>query len=261
MIISFIGFGNMAKAIAHGLLHDSNLTLRAASPSLTAEINQHGIMTHHDNKAIVTDAHVIILGVKPIQMATVMADIASHIPPKALVISIASGITLSWFIPYLPKTAIVRAMPNIAASIGESATPLIANQLVTSEQKQWALHIFNRIGISTWAEKEVVMDAFTALSGSGPAYVFLFMEAMIKAGVQLGIPMETAKTFTLQTVEGAINLAWNSQSSLETLRKSVTSKAGTTEAAIDVLNKHGFNEIIATAMENACNRAKELGRL
>jgi pyrroline-5-carboxylate reductase len=257
MNISFIGFGNMAKAMAAGLLNHYNL--RAASPTLPIGINENGIKTFANNLSVVTDADIIILAVKPALMDTVFEEICETIPKHCLVISIASGISLPWFAKKGPKVAIVRAMPNIAAAIGESATPLIANALVSAEQKQWAEEIFTRIGIITWVKKEADIDAFTALSGSGPAYVFLFMEAMIKAGVDLGIEENIATSFALQTVHGALSLASQSKRGLADLRKSVTSPAGTTAAALEVFSKEGFEEIVCKAMKAACERAEELG--
>ena len=260
MKISFIGFGNMAKAMSKGFLHDKNNQLRAAAPSLPIGINEDGIQTYSDNLAVISDADILILAVKPAQMSMVLAQISPNLPSKCLVISIASGIPLSWFETHRPNTAIIRAMPNIAAAIGKGATPLIANEFVSHQQKQWAEKLLTSIGIITWATTESDIDAFTALSGSGPAYVFLFMEAMIKSAIALGIPDDTAKSFTLQTFEGALSLARESTLDLAELRKTVTSPAGTTAAAIEVLTRHGFDKLIHDAMKAAYDRAKVLGR-
>ncbi len=259
MKISFIGFGNMAKAIADGLLCDANYELRAASPSLPLYIPPHGIKTYPDNLAVVADADIIILAVKPAMMREVVAQMSSRLPSQCLVISIAAGIGLSWFTDYIPGTAVVRAMPNIAAAIGKAATPLIANQHTTLEQKKWAEHIFTQIGLTTWADKEADIDAFTALSGSGPAYIFKFMEAMIHAACDLGITDDIAKSFTLQTFQGALSLASENQLSLGELRKKVTSPGGTTAAAVEVLTQRGFDELIHAAMKAAYDRAQQLG--
>ena len=259
MKISFIGFGNMAKAMAKGLLRDKKNELRAASPSLATGINEEGIYTSPDNLAVIAGADIIILAVKPMQMAVVFEQISMQLPPHCLVISIATGKSLSWFANYSPGTAIVRAMPNLAAAIGKSATPLIANKFVTEEQKQWAEHVFTSIGLTTWAQKEADIDSFTALSGSGPAYIFMFMEAMIKAAIALGLSDDIAKSFALQTFDGALSLASESKLDLVQLRKMVTSPAGTTAAAIEVLTAHGFEEMIYAAMKAAHDRARVLG--
>lgn len=259
MKISFIGFGNMAKAMAKGLLLDKKNVLRAASPSLALGTNKDGIKTSPNNLDVVSNADIIILAVKPMQMTTVFAQISKKLPPHCLVISIATGIGLPWFAKLAPGSAIVRAMPNIAAAIGKAATPLIANEFVSDEQKKWAEQIFTSIGLTTWAEKESDIDAFTALSGSGPAYIFMFMDAMIKAAIALGITAGIAKSFAIQTFEGALSLARESELNLVELRKMVTSPAGTTAAAVDVLTQHDFDELIYDAMKAAFDRARVLG--
>ena len=190
----------------------------------------------------------------------VLTQIRTILPPHCLIISVAAGLSLTWFANRSPNTAVLRAMPNIAASIGLSATPLIANEFVTETQKQCAEQIFTRLGLITWATKESDIDAFTALSGSGPAYIFMFMDAMIKAAIDLGLADDVAKSFTLQTFHGALNVASESKLNLVELRKKVTSPAGTTAAAIEVLTEHGFNDLIFDAMKAACERARALGR-
>ena len=259
MKISFIGFGNMAKALAQGLLGDETNELRAASPSLPIGVNEQGIRTFSDNLAIVSDADIIILAVKPAQMTTVLSEISTQLPAHCLLISIVTGISLSWFATFSQAIAVVRAMPNIAAATGLSATPLIANKFATADQRQWAEQLFARIGIITWVKNEAEINRFTALSGSGPAYVFLLMEAMIKAATDLGMTEDIAKSFTLQTFKGAVRLACKSKLSLAELRNTVTSPAGTTAAAIEVLTKHGFDQLIHAAMLAACDRARQLG--
>ena len=261
MKISFIGFGNIAKAMAQGLLQNKTNELFAAAPSLPISINEKGIKTNSDNLAVLADADIIILAIKPALMKSVFTQIKSKIPDNCLVITVASGISLAWFAKQSPKTAVVRAMPNIAASIGESATPLIANALVTKKQRQCAEQIFTSIGLITWTENEAEIDAFTALSGSGPAYVFMFMEAMVNAATDLGISQNIATSFALQTFNGALNYALKSKQSLTELRQMVTSPAGTTAAALDVLKQHHFDELIHKAMKAAHDRAQELGRI
>ncbi len=260
MNISFIGFGSMAQALAKGLIKNPMNTLRAAAPSLSVGINERGIQTDPNNLAVIPDADILILAVKPAQMNTVLMQLNTiQLPKHCLIISIASGLSLHWFANLLPQAAIVRAMPNIAAAVGKGATPLIANAFVTPEQKKMAEEIFISIGIITWAKKESLMDAFTALSGSGPAYVFLFLEAIIAAGIDLGINDAIAKNFALQTFNGALCLAAESKLSLAELRKTVTSPAGTTAAAMAVFTKNQLNDTIRKAMEAAFLRAQALG--
>ncbi len=261
MNISIIGFGNMAQAIAQGLSKDETNVLRASAPSLSIGINKMGIQTHHDNLATTADADVIILAVKPSQMAAVLVEISPTLPAHCLMISVAAGLRLSWLAERMkPGMAIVRAMPNIAAQVGQAATPLIANEWVTALQKQETEQIFTSIGLSTWLDQERDMETFTALSGSGPAYVFLFMELMIRAAIDLGLTEAVATTFTLQTFKGALSLASLSELSLDALRKKVTSPAGTTAVAIDVLMSQGLDKLITAAMQAAHERACTLGR-
>lgn len=259
MNISFIGFGHMAQAIATGLLHHKNYTLSAAAPSLTISVNQQGIQTHPDNLAILPGADVVILAVKPMQMESILKQIKPALPKNTLIISIAAGLTLPWFEKQLAHTPMVRAMPNMAAAIGKSATPLMANPWVSQRQKENADLIFSHVGITTWLQHEKEINAFTALSGSGPAYVFLFIEALITAATTLGMAEPLAKSFALQTVNGALSLALESTLPLHELRQQVTSPKGTTEAAIQVLNMHHFDKIILEAMRAAEERAQQLG--
>lgn len=261
MNISFIGFGHLGKAIASGLLKDKSHRIRAAAPSLSVGVQENGIQTDFDNLAVLPHTEVVILAVKPAQMEAVFTEIYDHIPEHCLVISIAAGLTLSWFGKrggnHIP---LVRTMPNVCSGVSKSATPMIANACVSDTQKRQAEKIFSSIGMTTWIEDEQLMNAYTALSGSGPAYVFLFMQSMIKAGVHLGLNEADAKAFTLQTLDGAVNLARDSDLDLDVLRNTVTSPGGTTAAALNVFLEHGFKELVFDAMAAAFERAKELGQ-
>jgi pyrroline-5-carboxylate reductase len=259
MNIHFIGYGNMAKAIARRLTQQDLYSLAAAAPSLTVGVNKDQIRTHHDNKEIIKDADIIILAVKPINMSLVLHEIMPDLPPDCLLISVAAGLSLSWFSEHCGKNqAIIRTMPNTPASLGLAATPMIANEYTSPTQKKQAELIFSQIGLTTWAKNEDDMDTFTALSGSGPAYVFLFMEAMINAAVAMGLNESIAKTFTLQTFSGALKLVQNSDLSLNQLKTKVTSPGGTTAAALDILHEQ-LDALIFAAMSAAKNRAHELG--
>lgn len=258
MNICFIGYGNMAKAIARGLISHIDYSLTAASPSLTAGKNNQGITTEPDNRTAVQEADIIILAVKPAQMSAVLAEILPVLPPACLLISVAAGLSLTWFAQQGINQALVRSMPNTPAAIGLGATPLIANKHVCAQQKKQAELIFSRIGITTWVSTEDEMDAFTALSGSGPAYVFLFIESLIDAAAALGINESDAKLFALQTVAGSVKLAQESNLSLNELRTKVTSPGGTTAAALNILQPQ-LNQLIITAMRAAKERAAELG--
>lgn len=259
MKISFIGYGNMAKAIARGLKQNDLYKLSAAAPSLTDGVNNEGVSTHYDNKKIVSEADIIILAVKPTQMKNILQEINPYISPDCLLISVAAGLSLAWFENQCNKhQAVIRTMPNTPAALGLGATPMIGNEYARAEQKKQAELIFSNIGLTSWAMNEEEMDAFTALSGSGPAYVFLFIETMIDAAIALGLPSDIAKTFALQTVQGAIKLAQHSDFSLTQLRTQVTSPGGTTAAALGILQKQ-LPELILEAMRAAKNRSHELG--
>lgn len=261
MRVSIIGFGNMAKAFAHGLLRDPKNHLQVASPSLPIGINNDGIHTHHNNQSIIPNADIVILAVKPTQMEAVLTEISPLLSNDQLVISIAAGLTFNWFMKRLPKhTALVRAIPNLAAKCGQSATPLIANTFVTPTQRTATERIFLSSGIITWTEQESDLDAFTALSGSGPAYLFLFMNAMVHAGITLGLPEDIARSFAIQTVQGAVSLAATDSLSLSELQKAVTSKGGTTAAAIQVFQNHNLDKVVLEAMTAAYQRSQELAK-
>ncbi|MDI9817957.1 MULTISPECIES: pyrroline-5-carboxylate reductase [unclassified Legionella] len=259
MKISFIGFGNMAKAIAQSLINQKEYQLFASFPSAIQGINGEGITTSPDNREVIKDADIVILAIKPAQMPEVLGEIALFLPMKSLVISIAAGISVSWLQSQCRKEqAIIRSMPNTPIAVGKGATPLIANDQVTIEQKQWVEKLFQNTGIISWVTEESQMDPFTALSGSGPAYVFLFMEAMIKAAQKLGLDENIAKQFTMQTIAGAVELAEQSEFDISELRKKVTSPAGTTAAALTVLQQQDFETLVFNAMKAACGRAREL---
>lgn len=258
MNISFIGFGRMAQAMAQKLSSVKEYTLRAASPSLPLGINPQGVHTYADNKRVITDADLLILAVKPTQMSAVLTEIHALLPKKIIVISIAAGLSLSWLNKHCPDKPMVRAMPNIAAALGQSATPLIANEIISEQQKTQVEQLFNLLGITTWVQKENQMNVFTALSGSGPAYVFLFMNSMIKAAVSLGISEDIARIFALQTVQGALCLATENKTTLDDLINQVTSPSGTTAAAMAVFKDHDLEGVVHEAMLAATTRAKEL---
>lgn len=259
MNICFIGFGSMAKAIANGLLQQGTDSLTASSPSLTTGVNKDGIKTYNDNKEAVKGNEVIILAVKPLLMNAVLAELAPALSPNCLVISVAAGLSLSWFNTHgLDKKAVIRTMPNTPAAVSMAATPLIANEYVNTEQKNSAERIFSSIGITTWAQHEEEIDGFTALCGSGPAYVFAFIQAMIDAATDLGLDEPTARLFALQTFDGAIKLAKNSDLSLNELKSKVTSPGGTTEAALNILTPQ-LNSLIFATMNAAKQRSMELG--
>lgn len=260
MKISFLGFGNMAKAIAESLCNNNDMVLFAAAPSLPETQNPDGISTHFSNSAIVEQADIIVVAVKPDKVQTVLTEINPQLSKQCVVLSIAAGVSLETLAMSCPKEQpIVRSMPNTPIAVGKGATALIANEYVTKEQTRWINQLFACSGISTWVTEENDIDALTALSGSGPAYVFLFLEAMIAAARELGIDDSVATTFALQTMSGTCALLETSGLSPQQLRNKVTSPAGTTAAAIAILQHHGFEALLSKAMHAAFERAKQLG--
>jgi len=261
MKICFIGYGNMAKAISQGIAHDPDLRIFATAPSLPANGSLNGVTTHYDNTQFISDADIVVLAVKPAKTATVLQSIKQHVPAKCVIVSIVAGITLARLAKECPpQQAIIRSMPNIAISVGKGATPLIANANVSSRQQQQVEQLFQGSGITTWLDDEHLIDVFTALSGSGPAYIFLFIEAMIKAAEKLGLPSELASLFTMQTFAGALAMLEQNPDP-EALRKKVTSPAGTTAAALAILQQRDFESILLSAMQAACERSVELGKI
>jgi len=262
--LAFIGSGNMATALINGLLADGYPADSITASDQLAEKRENlagsGIHTTDDNCDAVSGADVVILAVKPQILQVVCQEIEPAIKQsKALVISIAAGITESSLSNWLGKdTAIVRTMPNTPAMLQSGATVLHANVNTSADQKDIAESILRAVGITLWLDTEKQIDAATALSGSGPAYYFLFMEAMSRAGVDMGLTEETAHLLTLQTALGAARMAMESNDLPEVLRKKVTSPGGTTEAAITHLQNQKFEDIISQAMQAARSRAEEL---
>lgn len=259
MKIGFIGFGNMARSIAMGL-NSPEFELYAAAPSLPNGANAQGVHTYSSNLKVVEKVDIIILSVKPKHISEVWEEIHDKISPHQLIITIAAGINLTWFEKRNAHLAIIRAMPNIAVAVGQGVTTLFAGAHTTAEQRQCAEHIFSNSGITSWLRTESEIDICTALSGSGPAYIFLFMDAMIQAAKRLGLEEETAKKLTLHTFQGASTLAQRCNSSLMELKKQVTSPGGTTAAALEILEQTTISDIIDTAIKAAYERARQLAR-
>lgn len=265
--IAFIGAGNMATSLVGGLVArgvPANRIL-ASDPSMEAlqklELS-FGIGVSADNAEAARNAEVIVLAVKPQVMKPVAQSIATIVAAqKPLVISIAAGISLDSLQCWLGhEAAIVRCMPNTPALVQLGATAMYANPNVSPAQKNRATQILSAVGISLWLQSENELDAVTALSGSGPAYYFLMMEAMITAGIKMGLAAETAKQLTLQTALGAATMAANSADSPAELRRKVTSPNGTTEQAILSFQRDHFEAMVDRALEAARQRSVSLSQ-
>ena len=218
------------------------------------------IMTTTDNNGAVEGADVVVLAVKPQVMESVAQALASSISKQQpLVISIAAGIPESALRHWLGENvAIVRSMPNTPAMVQSAATAMYANPYVSDDQRNIAESILRAVGIVIWVDQEPMMDAATALSGSGPAYMFLFIEALQAAGHELGFSEDTAYLLALQTAFGAAKMALESEEDATMLRQRVTSPGGTTERAIKALQEGGFKELMSKALHAATERSREL---
>ncbi|MEJ2316766.1 MAG: pyrroline-5-carboxylate reductase [Gammaproteobacteria bacterium] len=263
--IAFIGAGNMAGALIRGLLKDGHPAERiiAMDPDrrkLDAFSSESNINCTTDSSSAVSAADVVVLAVKP----QVMADVAQQLAPavrkyRPLVLSVAAGIRIEHLRHWLgDDCAIVRTMPNTPAMLQAGATGLFASDTVSDEQRSLAESIMRAAGITIWVEHEGLIDAVTAVSGSGPAYFFLFMEQMIRSAQSLGLGEEEATLLTLQTALGAARMALESDDSPATLRAKVTSPGGTTEQAIRVFEQEGLERILKQAMTAARDRSIEL---
>jgi pyrroline-5-carboxylate reductase len=296
-IISFIGAGNMATSIIKGLLKENypaeNIWASNNNVGQLNELKNLNINLTSDNRYAVQMANIVVLAVKPQILKSVAIEIADLIQEKKpLVISIAVGISLNSLERYLysqqldfwqvqqedcelsgntgknssaknissQTLALIRCMPNIPALIGCGATGLFANQHCSNIQKNAAESIFRSVGIIVWLPKEEQIDVVAALSGSGPAYFFLFIDALEQAGVELGLSKETAKLLTLQTALGSARMAIENKKSMTELRQEVTSPGGTTEQALKSLNSDHFCDIVKKALKAAKNRAEELAK-
>jgi pyrroline-5-carboxylate reductase len=263
--IAFIGAGNMGRAILGGLVRGgtSAMALRAADADPAARervTGELGVFATADNGVAAADADVLVLAVKPQQLPAVARGLATAVAARRpLVLSIAAGIATrslaEWF---GAGTPIVRAMPNTPALIGRGTSALYATPETDGAGRALAEHIMQAIGAVHWLDDEAQMDAVTALSGSGPAYVFRVIECMAAAGEALGLPPALARRLALETVGGAAALAEQSAHEPATLRAQVTSKGGTTEQALRVLEEGGLEALFLRALGAARDRSREL---
>ncbi|BBB23867.1 pyrroline-5-carboxylate reductase [Isorropodon fossajaponicum endosymbiont JTNG4] len=264
-LIGFIGAGNMAHAIISGLINNGTKhnqikisdTNEALLSFRKAEFN---LEVFTDNAKLATQCNVIVLAVKPQVLSSVCKDLKDKLTTNTLIISIAAGVRLRDIERWLGDSqAIVRTMPNTPALLNQGITGLFANEQVSDKQKSLAENILNSVGECLWVDDEDLLDAITAVSGSGPAYFFLMLESMTKAGAALGLDEAVAQKLSIQTALGASMMASSSEDSPQQLRNKVTSKNGTTQAAIESFQDQDFEMIIAHAMRAAFDRANEIG--
>ncbi|WP_167143400.1 pyrroline-5-carboxylate reductase [Pseudomonas sp. OTU750018] len=261
--IAFIGAGNMAASLIGGLrAQGTDASAIRASDRGAEQRNkisaEHGIETFASNAEAIQGADVIVLSIKPQVMKEVCLDLAAHIGEQQLVVSIAAGISCASLESWLGPRAIVRCMPNTPALLRQGVSGLYSNAQVSPAQRQQAEQLLSAVGLALWLDQEAQIDAVTAVSGSGPAYFFLLIEAMTAAGEKLGLPRETAAQLTLHTALGAARMAVASDVDASELRRRVTSPAGTTEAAIKTFQADGFETLVEKALNAAAHRSAEL---
>jgi pyrroline-5-carboxylate reductase len=266
MKITFIGGGNMASALIAGLAGKlaAGADIHVVDPNAEALqrlASQHGVSTATSIDAAVTGAEVVVLAVKPQQMREVAASLLPQLAARQpLVLSIAAGIRGADLSRWLGGYgAIVRCMPNTPALIGMGITGMVAMPGASQAQKDAADSILKAVGQTVWLDDEAQIDPVTALSGSGPAYVFYFLEAMQQAALEMGLSAEQGKALALATFTGAAQLAAQSPDVVEVLRQRVTSKGGTTHAAITSMEAAGVKQAIVAAIKAAAARGRELG--
>ncbi|MFA6231220.1 MAG: pyrroline-5-carboxylate reductase [Rhodanobacter sp.] len=263
--IAFIGGGNMARSLIRGLLRtgwvaDAITVSEPGEEPRESLRSEFGIACHAESWLAADNADVLLLAVKPQIMLSVREDLCDTLQRnRPLLISIAAGVRIDqlerWFGDDLP---VVRCMPNIPASIGVGATAMCGNHRVSTAQRAHAQHILSAVGLTCWVEDETQMDTITALSGSGPAYFFAFVEALVDAAVAQGLPRDVASALAVQTCLGAGRMLAESQETPSALRRRVTSPNGTTQAALESFTTDGLSRITASAMAAATRRSMEL---
>ena len=268
MNIGFVGGGNMARSLIGGLLSTGRqpAQLYVSEPDVDKRryfVDQFGVHADDDNQGVVAVCDLVVLAVKPQLLQQVLLPLRSHLQDRRpLLLSIAAGIREPDIQRWCGgEIAIVRAMPNTPALVGSGATGLYANSIVNREQRDVAESLMRAVGVTVWLEQESLLDPVTALSGSGPAYFMLFMEALEDAARDSGLDAKTARLLTLETCVGAAKLALESGEELSLLRRRVTSPGGTTERAVAVMEQARLREIVAEAFNAASTRADELGTL
>ncbi len=267
--LTFIGGGNMAASLIGGLLADNmaakQITVADPKASTRDSLASHfGVNTREDNAAAIASADVVVLAVKPQVLQSVAETLAPVVQEsQPLVVTVAAGIRSADLNRWLggeagEPVAVVRAMPNTPALLQTGATGLFANAQVNAAQRDLAESILRAVGLALWLPDEEQMDAVTALSGSGPAYFFRIMEAMEKAGTELGLSAETAHLLTLQTALGAAKMALESSEAVGALRERVTSPGGTTEQGLRVMTEQNIDQLMTDVLKAAFDRSQAL---
>jgi pyrroline-5-carboxylate reductase len=264
MLITFIGGGNMATALISGLANPprAHLEIRVCDPNGKARAHLEktfGVTTHTDAGPAIDAANVIVLAVKPQNMPQVLSELRGKTRPEQLVLSIAAGVTMASISQQLGQDqAVIRSMPNTPALIGHGITGVVAGRHCSEQQREQAEEILSAAGELVWLDDEGLMDAVTAISGTGPAYYFLLTEALAAAAEGLGLPAEIADRLASITCFGAGAMLASSPGEAAELRRRVTSPGGTTQAAMVIMEDGRFRELVFRAAEAARDRSREL---
>ncbi len=265
--VAFVGAGNMARSLIGGLIADGweRSRIAVADPDraqLEAVAKRFQVHTDTDNQRVIEHREVVVLAVKPQVMGAVASGLRAAVQSQQpLVISVAAGIRSVDLQRWLGgRCALVRCMPNTPALVQSGATALYANDAVSAAQKDLAESILRAVGLALWVDDESLMDTVTALSGSGPAYFFLVIEALEETAQGLGLDAKSARLLAVQTAFGAAKMALESSEDAAGLRRRVTSPGGTTEAALNVLESGGLRDLFKTALTAACERSKALAK-
>ena len=265
-VIGFIGAGNMAYALIKGLLSDGfeakNINVSDANPELLEKRSSElGVTVQPDNVSLLTNSDIVVFAVKPQVLSVVCHELKNKASSDQLFVSIVAGIKSKDINRWLGGDfALVRTMPNTPALFQSGVTGLYANELVNDLQKKSVNLLLSAVGECFWVNEENLLDAITAISGSGPAYFFLMMQSMKQAAMALGLDEETADALSIKTSLGASIMATNSGKDSRTLRAEVTSPNGTTQSAIETFQDQNFEGIVAAATRAAYDRARELSQ-
>ncbi|MFV0942269.1 pyrroline-5-carboxylate reductase [Bacillus pacificus] len=265
--ISFLGAGSIAEAIIGGLLHANvvkgeqiTVSNRSNETRLQELHNKYGVKGTHNKKELLTNTNILFLAMKPKDVAEALTPFQEDIHNNLLIISLLAGVSTHSIRNLLQKDVpIIRAMPNTSAAILKSATAISPSKHATKEHIQTAIALFETIGLVSVVEEED-MHAVTALSGSGPAYIYYVVEAMEEAAKKIGLKEEVAKSLILQTMIGAAEMLKASEKHPSILRKEITSPGGTTEAGIEVLQEHQFQQALISCITQAAQRSHNLGK-
>lgn len=265
MKIAFIGGGNMGEAMLSAVLNKGlapppDISVSDVSEARRQHIEQeYGVYVTASNLEVLTRGDVVVLAVKPQNLDEVMAELKGQLKPGQLVLSIIAGARINTLCLGLNHDSVVRAMPNTPAQIGMGVSVWAVTAEVTEQQRGWVSSILGAMGKEIYVDDEKYLDMATAVSGSGPAYVFLFMESLVEAAVHIGLPRDIARELVLETLLGSGHLVQKSGKEPAELRRMVTSPGGTTAEALLEFEKAGFSALVLQAVTAAYNKARSLG--